>query len=95
MRPGKVVTLTDVPYIFSSSLQEKLDFRDPLMVSLEFGLVEVNSGPVLDGSLPTSLNKTVIFRSSGGVFIRSSFYTMVLALAPDASMLVCITNDAL
>ncbi|KAK3549938.1 hypothetical protein QTP86_016875, partial [Hemibagrus guttatus] len=38
---------------------EKLDFRDPLMVSLDFGLVDVDKGPVLDGNLPTSKNKTV------------------------------------
>uniref|UniRef100_A0A6Q2XR40 VWFA domain-containing protein n=1 Tax=Esox lucius TaxID=8010 RepID=A0A6Q2XR40_ESOLU len=36
----------------------KLDFRDPIMVSLEFGLAE-DTGPVLDGNLPTSINKTV------------------------------------
>ncbi|CAB1352121.1 unnamed protein product, partial [Coregonus sp. 'balchen'] len=36
----------------------KLDFRDPIMVSLEFGLAE-DTGPVLDGDLPTSLNKTI------------------------------------
>lgn len=30
------------------------------MVSLDFGLVDVDKGPVLDGTLPTSVNKTVI-----------------------------------
>uniref|UniRef100_A0A8C7R1S2 Integrin subunit alpha 1 n=1 Tax=Oncorhynchus mykiss TaxID=8022 RepID=A0A8C7R1S2_ONCMY len=35
-----------------------LDFRDPIMISLEFGLAE-DTGPVLDGDLPTSLNKTI------------------------------------
>uniref|UniRef100_A0A673NJH5 Integrin, alpha 1 n=1 Tax=Sinocyclocheilus rhinocerous TaxID=307959 RepID=A0A673NJH5_9TELE len=39
--------------------QDKLDFRDPIMVTLEFGLTDEDSGPVLDGELPTSLNKTV------------------------------------
>ncbi len=29
------------------------------MVMLEFGLTDEDSGPVLDGELPTSLNKTV------------------------------------
>uniref|UniRef100_A0A673NHF8 Integrin, alpha 1 n=1 Tax=Sinocyclocheilus rhinocerous TaxID=307959 RepID=A0A673NHF8_9TELE len=38
---------------------DKLDFRDPIMVTLEFGLTDEDSGPVLDGELPTSLNKTV------------------------------------
>ncbi|XP_073334764.1 integrin alpha-1 [Pagrus major] len=35
------------------------DFRDPLMVSLEFGLAEQDKGPVLDESLPRSINKTI------------------------------------
>uniref|UniRef100_A0AAR2IZG8 VWFA domain-containing protein n=1 Tax=Pygocentrus nattereri TaxID=42514 RepID=A0AAR2IZG8_PYGNA len=39
-------------------MSEKLDFRDPLMVSLDFGLAS-DDGPVLDGDLPTLLNKTV------------------------------------
>ncbi|CDQ64267.1 unnamed protein product [Oncorhynchus mykiss] len=43
---------------FQAIAQAKLDFRDPIMVSLEFGLAE-DTGPVLDGDLPTSLNKTI------------------------------------
>lgn len=39
--------------------QARLDFRDPLMVSLEFGLANEDQGPVLDESLPRSINKTV------------------------------------
>lgn len=39
--------------------QARLDFRDPLMVSLEFGLADEDQGPVLDESLPRSINKTV------------------------------------
>ncbi|XP_034565030.1 integrin alpha-1 [Notolabrus celidotus] len=35
------------------------DFRDPLMVSLEFGLANEDQGPVLDESLPRSINKTI------------------------------------
>ncbi|XP_018592370.1 integrin alpha-1 isoform X2 [Scleropages formosus] len=38
---------------------DKLDFRDPIMISLIFGLVNEDEGPVLDGDLPTSLNKTI------------------------------------
>ncbi|XP_036384875.1 integrin alpha-1 [Megalops cyprinoides] len=38
---------------------DKLDFRDPIMVSLQFGLADEEKGPVLDGDLPTSLNKTI------------------------------------
>ncbi|KAM9307363.1 integrin alpha-1 [Pholidichthys leucotaenia] len=35
------------------------DFRDPLLVSLDFGLVDEDQGPVLDESLPKSINKTI------------------------------------
>ncbi|XP_074547115.1 integrin alpha-1 [Halichoeres trimaculatus] len=35
------------------------DFRDPLMVSLEFGLSDEDQGPVLDENLPRSINKTI------------------------------------
>ncbi|KAI1905209.1 hypothetical protein AGOR_G00013770, partial [Albula goreensis] len=38
---------------------DKLDFRDPIMVSLMFGLADEEKGPVLDGNLPTSVNKTI------------------------------------
>ncbi|XP_061656318.1 integrin alpha-1 isoform X2 [Phyllopteryx taeniolatus] len=40
-------------------MSARLDFRDPLMVSLDFGLVNEDQGPVLDESLPTSINKTI------------------------------------
>ncbi|KAI5099552.1 integrin alpha-1 isoform X2 [Silurus meridionalis] len=53
-----------IMYFFSLS-QDKLDFRDPLMVSLDFGLVEVPNGPVLDGALPTSLNRTLALVDCG------------------------------
>uniref|UniRef100_A0A3B1J0P4 Integrin subunit alpha 1 n=1 Tax=Astyanax mexicanus TaxID=7994 RepID=A0A3B1J0P4_ASTMX len=46
-------------------MSEKLDFRDPLMVSLDFGLANEDSGPVLDGDLPTSLNKTIALVDCG------------------------------
>ncbi|XP_066507809.1 integrin alpha-1 [Hoplias malabaricus] len=46
-------------------MSEKLDFRDPLMVSLDFGLANADSGPVLDGELPTSLNKTIALVDCG------------------------------
>uniref|UniRef100_A0A8C4GNN8 Integrin, alpha 1 n=1 Tax=Dicentrarchus labrax TaxID=13489 RepID=A0A8C4GNN8_DICLA len=39
--------------------QTQLDFRDPLMVSLEFRKADEDQGPVLDESLPRSINKTV------------------------------------
>lgn len=46
-------------HFFIVPLQDKLDFRDPIMVMLEFGLADEDKGPVLDGELPTSINKTV------------------------------------
>ncbi|XP_067106086.1 integrin alpha-1 [Osmerus mordax] len=39
--------------------KKRVDFRDPMMVSLEFGLTEKDVGPVLDGDLPTFNNKTI------------------------------------
>uniref|UniRef100_A0A8C1A1Q4 Integrin subunit alpha 1 n=1 Tax=Cyprinus carpio carpio TaxID=630221 RepID=A0A8C1A1Q4_CYPCA len=57
---------------------DKLDFRDPIMVMLEFGLADEDSGPILDGELPTSLNKTVrshslfFCQSRSGLFIKSN-----------------------
>uniref|UniRef100_A0A9J7ZMS4 Integrin subunit alpha 1 n=1 Tax=Cyprinus carpio carpio TaxID=630221 RepID=A0A9J7ZMS4_CYPCA len=44
---------------------DRLDFRDPIMVTLEFGLADEDSGPVLDGELPTSLNKTIALVDCG------------------------------
>ncbi|KAM4527247.1 integrin alpha-1 isoform 2-T2 [Odontesthes bonariensis] len=40
-------------------MSTRLDFRDPLLVSLEFGLTDEDQGPVLDESLPKSINKTI------------------------------------
>ncbi|KAF7666467.1 hypothetical protein LDENG_00106670 [Lucifuga dentata] len=40
-------------------ISARLDFRDPIMVSLEFGLAKKDKGPVLDESLPTAINKTI------------------------------------
>ncbi|XP_069025985.1 integrin alpha-1 isoform X1 [Embiotoca jacksoni] len=40
-------------------MSARLDFRDPLMVSLEFELADEDQGPVLDESLPKSINKTI------------------------------------
>ncbi|KAM4634321.1 integrin alpha-1 [Polymixia lowei] len=57
---SKRITIRDkecVKEIFMMSA--RLDFRDPIMVSLEFGLAEEDQGPVLDGNLPTAINKTI------------------------------------
>ncbi|KAM9338561.1 integrin alpha-1 [Symphorus nematophorus] len=40
-------------------MSARLDFRDPLMVSLEFALADEDQGPVLDESIPRSINKTI------------------------------------
>ncbi|TMS08504.1 Integrin alpha-1 [Larimichthys crocea] len=40
-------------------MSARLDFKDPLMVSLEFGSVNEDQGPALDESLPRSINKTI------------------------------------
>ncbi|KAM3838153.1 integrin alpha-1, partial [Diretmus argenteus] len=40
-------------------MSARLDFRDPIMVSLEFGLAEEDKGPILDGNLPTAINMTI------------------------------------
>ncbi|XP_041754907.1 integrin alpha-1 [Coregonus clupeaformis] len=53
---AKIIDSLCVEHLFA--MKAKLDFRDPIMVSLEFGLAE-DTGPVLDGDLPTSLNKTI------------------------------------
>lgn len=41
------------------TMSARLDFRDPLMVSLDFGLTDEDQGPVLDENLPRSINKTI------------------------------------
>ncbi|XP_029940753.1 integrin alpha-1 isoform X1 [Salarias fasciatus] len=40
-------------------MSARLDFRDPLMVSLQFTKADEDEGPVLDESLPRSINKTI------------------------------------
>ncbi|XP_063066230.1 integrin alpha-1 [Engraulis encrasicolus] len=40
-------------------LEDRIDFRDGILVSLEFGLADPDSGPVMDGNLPTFINKTI------------------------------------
>uniref|UniRef100_A0AAV2IRU2 Reverse transcriptase domain-containing protein n=1 Tax=Knipowitschia caucasica TaxID=637954 RepID=A0AAV2IRU2_KNICA len=43
----------------SFMMSARLDFKDPLMVSLDFGLVNEDKGPVLDENLPRAINKTI------------------------------------
>ncbi|XP_014834656.1 PREDICTED: integrin alpha-1 isoform X1 [Poecilia mexicana] len=40
-------------------MSARLDFKDPINVTLEFGLTDEDKGPVLDASLPTSITKTI------------------------------------
>ncbi|MBN3314687.1 ITA1 protein, partial [Atractosteus spatula] len=49
-----------------ASFRDKPDFKDPVKVSLEFGLSDDTKGPVLDGDLPTSLNKSILFTMDCG-----------------------------
>ncbi|XP_035247107.1 integrin alpha-1 isoform X1 [Anguilla anguilla] len=70
---GLFVSITDRKLQANATIQEthhlcrehdfymldKVDFRDPIMVSLVFGLADEENGPVLDGDLPTSINKTI------------------------------------
>ncbi|XP_013861959.1 integrin alpha-1 isoform X2 [Austrofundulus limnaeus] len=65
----KIITIKDNE---KKCLMEKFkmlprpDFRDPLLVSLEFGLVKEDQGPVLDENLPRSINKTIPLMDCGG-----------------------------
>uniref|UniRef100_A0A671UNV5 Integrin, alpha 1 n=1 Tax=Sparus aurata TaxID=8175 RepID=A0A671UNV5_SPAAU len=63
------------------------DFRDPLMVSLEFGLAEQDKGPVLDESLPRSINKTIPLVDCG------SDEKCIADLSLKAEMLIKSKND--
>ncbi|KAM6902083.1 integrin alpha-1 [Xenentodon cancila] len=47
-------------------MSARLDFRDPLLVSLDFELADEDQGPVLDESLPRSINKTIPLVDCGG-----------------------------
>ncbi|XP_041826370.1 integrin alpha-1 [Melanotaenia boesemani] len=47
-------------------MSARLDFRDPLLVSLVFGQADEDTGPVLDESLPKSINKTIPLVDCGG-----------------------------
>ncbi|MED6250045.1 hypothetical protein ATANTOWER_023773, partial [Ataeniobius toweri] len=38
-------------------MSAQLDFRDPLSVTLDFGLVHEDQGPILDENLPKSITK--------------------------------------
>lgn len=72
-----ICVVKNIGNIFYYPPQDKLDFRDPIMVTLEFGLADEDKGPVLDGELPTSINKTVRCFSHSSCCI-SVFITEVL-----------------
>ncbi|XP_024155499.1 integrin alpha-1 [Oryzias melastigma] len=46
-------------------MSSRLDFRDPLFVSLEFKLADEEQGPVLDENLPRFINKTIPLMECG------------------------------
>ncbi|XP_057674414.1 integrin alpha-1 isoform X1 [Corythoichthys intestinalis] len=61
-RISRTITVEDRQRICAKEMfimSARLDFRDPLLVSLDFGLADEDQGPVLDESLPTSINKTI------------------------------------
>ncbi|XP_060764867.1 integrin alpha-1 isoform X2 [Neoarius graeffei] len=83
----KNVTIRDILCNeLSFYMSDKLDFRDPLMVSLDFGLVDVDNGPVLDGTLPTSLNKTIALVDCGNA--EKCIADLHLQASPNVSSLV-------
>nr|XP_015798442.2 integrin alpha-1 [Nothobranchius furzeri] len=46
-------------------MSDRPDFKDPFLVSLEFGLADEDSGPVMDGSLSKFINKTIPLMDCG------------------------------
>uniref|UniRef100_A0A7N8XLD2 Integrin, alpha 1 n=1 Tax=Mastacembelus armatus TaxID=205130 RepID=A0A7N8XLD2_9TELE len=79
-----VCVKTEVCFFYSIKSDNKdltsarLDFRDPLMVSLEFGLVDEDKGPVLDESLPRSINKTIFASQLSTLTVLIYFSSMVI-----------------
>uniref|UniRef100_A0A3Q1IQ21 VWFA domain-containing protein n=1 Tax=Anabas testudineus TaxID=64144 RepID=A0A3Q1IQ21_ANATE len=68
-------------------MSARLDFRDALLVSLEFGLAE-DQGPVLDESLPRSINKTIPLVDCGGdekCIADLSLTVMLMVIKPNTN----------
>nr|XP_046231232.1 integrin alpha-1 isoform X2 [Scatophagus argus] len=73
-------------------MSTRLDFRDPLMVSLTFGKADEDQGPVLDESLPRSINKTIPLVDCGSD--EKCVADLSLKAEPSVKrMLIRATND--
>uniref|UniRef100_H3CQ26 Integrin subunit alpha 1 n=1 Tax=Tetraodon nigroviridis TaxID=99883 RepID=H3CQ26_TETNG len=73
-------------------MEARPDFRDPLLVTLDFGLTEEDRGPILDESLPRSINRTILLVDCGS----EEKCIADLSLAAKASetwMLIKSSND--
>ncbi|XP_041666679.1 integrin alpha-1 [Cheilinus undulatus] len=70
------------------------DFRDPLMVSLDFGLANEDQGPVLDESLPRSISKTIALVDCGSD--QRCIADLALKAEPNVKrMMITSINDRL
>uniref|UniRef100_A0A8C7YCG8 Integrin, alpha 1 n=1 Tax=Oryzias sinensis TaxID=183150 RepID=A0A8C7YCG8_9TELE len=69
-------------------MSSRLDFRDPLFVSLEFKLKEEDQGPVLDENLPRFINKTIPLMECGNEAERCITDLVLKAKASVKSMVV-------
>lgn len=72
-------------------MSARLDFRDPLLVSLEFGLADEDKGPVLDENLPKSINKTIPLVDCGGD--EKCITDLSLKAEPSVKSMVIKVND--
>uniref|UniRef100_A0AAQ5YDR5 VWFA domain-containing protein n=1 Tax=Amphiprion ocellaris TaxID=80972 RepID=A0AAQ5YDR5_AMPOC len=72
-------------------MSARLDFRDPLLVSLEFGLADEDQGPVLDENLPKSINKTIPLVDCGGD--EKCIADLSLKAEPNVKSMVIKVND--
>nr|XP_033503082.1 integrin alpha-1 [Epinephelus lanceolatus] len=71
-------------------MSARLDFRDPLMVSLEFEKADEDEGPVLDESLPRSINKTIPLVDCGSD--EKCIADLSLKAEPSVTQMVIKTN---
>ncbi|XP_008289908.1 integrin alpha-1 [Stegastes partitus] len=72
-------------------MSARLDFRDPLLVSLEFGLVNEDQGPVLDENLPKSINKTIPLVDCGSD--EKCIADLSLKAVPSVTSMLIKVND--
>lgn len=72
-------------------MSARLDFRDPLMVSLVFEKADEDKGPVLDESLPRSINKTIPLVDCGSD--EKCIADLSLKAEPSVKRMVIKTNN--